>query len=152
MSIQDVNVARFARKVEWDFFCDFHTPCMYALEVLRPFLASHVDIRIKSSSRKYDLRSTQHESCQYEYNRWWCIYAHTIRIIYFWSKNHFFVVTLLGTIRKLYQSHSKSYPIAPIKYSIWLWANEKIGTFLLNCNKQGDWYKCNRSNWCNSTL
>ena len=27
MSTQNVNVARFARNVEWDFFCDFQTPC-----------------------------------------------------------------------------------------------------------------------------
>ena len=26
LSTQNVNVARFARKVEWDFFCDFQTP------------------------------------------------------------------------------------------------------------------------------
>ena len=28
MSTQNVNVARFARNVEWDFFCDFQTPCL----------------------------------------------------------------------------------------------------------------------------
>ena len=28
MSTQNVNVARFARIVEWDFFCDFQTPCL----------------------------------------------------------------------------------------------------------------------------
>ena len=27
MSTQNVNVARFACNVEWDFFCDFQTPC-----------------------------------------------------------------------------------------------------------------------------
>ena len=27
MSTQNVNVARFARNVEWDFFCDFQTLC-----------------------------------------------------------------------------------------------------------------------------
>ena len=27
MSSQNVTVARFARNVEWDFFCDFQTPC-----------------------------------------------------------------------------------------------------------------------------
>ena len=26
LSTQNVNVARFARNVEWDFFCDFQTP------------------------------------------------------------------------------------------------------------------------------
>ena len=31
MSTQNVNVARFARNVEWDFFCDFQTPCVQAL-------------------------------------------------------------------------------------------------------------------------
>ena len=25
---QNVNIARFARNVEWDFFCDFQTPCL----------------------------------------------------------------------------------------------------------------------------
>ena len=28
LSNQNVNVARFARNVEWDFFCDFQTPCV----------------------------------------------------------------------------------------------------------------------------
>ena len=28
LSTQNVYVARFARNVEWDFFCDFQTPCM----------------------------------------------------------------------------------------------------------------------------
>ena len=27
LSNQNVNVARFARNVEWDFFCDFQTLC-----------------------------------------------------------------------------------------------------------------------------
>ena len=27
MSTQNVNVARYARNVEWDFFCDFQTLC-----------------------------------------------------------------------------------------------------------------------------
>ena len=29
LSTQNVNVARFARNVEWDFFCDFQTPCVF---------------------------------------------------------------------------------------------------------------------------
>ena len=29
LSTQNVNVARFARNVEWDFFSDFQTPCKY---------------------------------------------------------------------------------------------------------------------------
>ena len=29
MSTQNVNVARFARNVEWDFSCDFQTPCLW---------------------------------------------------------------------------------------------------------------------------
>ena len=29
LSTQIVNVARFARNVEWDFFCDFQTPCYW---------------------------------------------------------------------------------------------------------------------------
>ena len=28
LSTQNVNVARFARNVEWNFFCDFQTPCI----------------------------------------------------------------------------------------------------------------------------
>ena len=28
LSTQNVNVARFARNVKWDFICDFQTPCM----------------------------------------------------------------------------------------------------------------------------
>ena len=28
LSTQNVNVARFARNVEWYFFCDFQTPCV----------------------------------------------------------------------------------------------------------------------------
>ena len=31
LSTQNVNVARFARIVEWDFFCDFQT--MWSVEV-----------------------------------------------------------------------------------------------------------------------
>ena len=31
-----VNVARFARNVEWDFFCDFQTPCSYTKLVGTP--------------------------------------------------------------------------------------------------------------------
>ena len=27
LSTQNVSVARFARNVEWDFFCDFQTSC-----------------------------------------------------------------------------------------------------------------------------
>ena len=27
LSTQNVNVVRFAHNVEWDFFCDFQTPC-----------------------------------------------------------------------------------------------------------------------------
>ena len=32
MSTQNVNAARFARNVEWDFFCDFQTPCATEIE------------------------------------------------------------------------------------------------------------------------
>ena len=31
LSTQNVNVARFARNVEWDFFCDFQTMCHYVI-------------------------------------------------------------------------------------------------------------------------
>ena len=31
LSSQNVTVARFACNVEWDFFCDFQTPCNYHL-------------------------------------------------------------------------------------------------------------------------
>ena len=30
MSTQNVNVARFARNVEWDVLCDFQTPCLWS--------------------------------------------------------------------------------------------------------------------------
>ena len=32
LSTQNVNVARFARNVEWDFFCDFQTLCLLYLD------------------------------------------------------------------------------------------------------------------------
>ena len=36
LSTQNVNVARFARNVEWDFFCDFQTPCsVYLFRLLQ---------------------------------------------------------------------------------------------------------------------
>ena len=31
LSTQNVNVARFARNVEWDFFCDFQTACINSI-------------------------------------------------------------------------------------------------------------------------
>ena len=31
LSTQNVNVARFARNVEWDFFCDFQTLWIYLM-------------------------------------------------------------------------------------------------------------------------
>ena len=31
LSIQNVSIARFARIVKWDFFCDFQTACTYLL-------------------------------------------------------------------------------------------------------------------------
>ena len=33
LSTQNVNVARFARNVEWDFFCDFQTPWTFNINV-----------------------------------------------------------------------------------------------------------------------
>ena len=38
MSTQNVNVARFARNVKWDFFWDFQTPC-YFVFILLSFLS-----------------------------------------------------------------------------------------------------------------
>ena len=35
LSTQNVNVARFARNVEWDFFCDFQTPCKRSKKVAK---------------------------------------------------------------------------------------------------------------------
>ena len=35
LSTQNVNVARFARNVEWDFFCDFQTLCLGILQKFR---------------------------------------------------------------------------------------------------------------------
>ena len=43
MSIQNVNVARFARNVEWDFFCDFQTLCS---RIHLHYLSSHVTIKL----------------------------------------------------------------------------------------------------------
>ena len=34
MSTQNVDIARFARNVEWDFFCDFQTPCFYEFSLV----------------------------------------------------------------------------------------------------------------------
>ena len=34
LSPQNVNVARFARNLECDFFCDFQTPCLPCLILL----------------------------------------------------------------------------------------------------------------------
>ena len=33
LSTQNVNIARFARNVECDFFCDFQTPCVLQLQI-----------------------------------------------------------------------------------------------------------------------
>ena len=33
LSTQDVNVDRFARNIEWDFFCDFQTPWGFPISV-----------------------------------------------------------------------------------------------------------------------
>ena len=33
MSSQNVNVARFARNVEWDFLTDFQTPCVFLVRL-----------------------------------------------------------------------------------------------------------------------
>ena len=51
MSIQNVNVARFARNIEWYFFCDFQTPCVHMIwiwQVLtRSLLASRASCTIQ---------------------------------------------------------------------------------------------------------
>ena len=38
LSTQNVNVARFARNVEWDFFCDFQTQWSYHFVIFRYIL------------------------------------------------------------------------------------------------------------------
>ena len=40
LSTQNVNVARFAHNVEWDFFCDFQTPCPRLLFSLRKTIST----------------------------------------------------------------------------------------------------------------
>ena len=35
LSTQNVNVARFARNIEGDFFCDFQTPCIQPRERMK---------------------------------------------------------------------------------------------------------------------
>ena len=34
LSTQNVNLAHFARSIEWDFFCDFQTPCQHCDRVI----------------------------------------------------------------------------------------------------------------------
>ena len=41
-STQNLNVAHFARNVEWDFFCDFQTPCF----------PSNFDINLEKMKKK----------------------------------------------------------------------------------------------------
>ena len=63
LSIQNVNVARFARNVEWDFFCDFQTPCdRSALDnnaVSKHFNSFHFLL-----TQVWAVRSTSSKHCQ----------------------------------------------------------------------------------------
>ena len=43
LSTQIVNVARFARNVEWDFFCDFPTAC-HLFSLLKEWVIFEVTI------------------------------------------------------------------------------------------------------------
>ena len=43
----DVNVARFARNVDWDFFCDFQTLCNVT-QAVSDFLETKITISVTS--------------------------------------------------------------------------------------------------------
>ena len=64
-SIQNVNVARFARNVEWDFFCDFPTLCLscneltfVSLSLGRPW--RHILSQFHSDDEKHGANSELH--------------------------------------------------------------------------------------------
>ena len=48
LSTQNVNVARLARNIEWDFFCDFQTPCEIwsHFEFSREKVSSRIEFQI----------------------------------------------------------------------------------------------------------
>ena len=45
MSTQNVNVARFARNLEWDFFCDFQTPLKKRRKLFFFILANYYEFQ-----------------------------------------------------------------------------------------------------------
>ena len=64
-STQNVNVARFARNVEWDFFCDFPTLCLscneltfVSLSLGRPW--RHILSQFHSDDEKHGANSELH--------------------------------------------------------------------------------------------
>ena len=60
LSTENVNVARFARNVEWDFFCDFQTPwgsICYVCIKNKPCCRSLMNILCEMHLAK-DIRST----------------------------------------------------------------------------------------------
>ena len=58
LSTQNVNVARFARNVEWDFFCDFQT--LWTVE----YLPKMPHLSFSSSRRRYmNIWSPFHSEC-----------------------------------------------------------------------------------------
>ena len=42
MSTQNLSVARFARNVKWDFFCDFQTLCVWVILVVIHLASRHI--------------------------------------------------------------------------------------------------------------
>ena len=57
LSTQNVNVARFARNVEWDFFCEFQTPCDCANKQLK---MSTISWQCKQSADKITFNEMRH--------------------------------------------------------------------------------------------
>ena len=52
LSTKSEAVARFARNVEWDFFCDFQTPCFCGLLqfcIIHEYEMNLSEIRIQTS-------------------------------------------------------------------------------------------------------
>ena len=48
LSTQNVNVARFARNVEWDFSFDFQTPCIFLIIILGSHPPKSADFSLSS--------------------------------------------------------------------------------------------------------
>ena len=73
MSTQNVNVSRFAHNVEWDFFCDFQTPCCVLFKLKLIQCSQH-------KKKLQIVKSTK--NCQFECHfqscfEFWCIFRYT---------------------------------------------------------------------------